>query len=57
VTGGENGLGGITRPVIGRVSFDSSAAYYAVAAYAVAYLLWRFHRSPVGLAAEVSTPI
>jgi branched-chain amino acid transport system ATP-binding protein len=51
VTGGENGLGGITRPVIVGMSIDSSPAYYgfvAVVAFAVVYVLWRFHRSPVG---------
>src|SRR5262249_12640836 len=51
VTGGENGLGGITRPVIAGLSLDSSPVFYAliaVVAYAVVYTLWRFHRSPVG---------
>jgi branched-chain amino acid transport system ATP-binding protein len=51
VTGGENGLGGITRPLIVGMSFDASPAFYslvAVIAFAVAYVLWRFHRSPVG---------
>src|SRR5262245_51255619 len=51
VTGGENGLGGIARPVIAGISFDSSPTYYAfvaVVALAVVYVLWRFHRSPVG---------
>src|SRR5499427_4218432 len=51
VTGGENGLGGITRPVIAGVSFDTALAFYAfvaTVAFAVVYVLWRFHRSPVG---------
>ena len=51
VTGGENGLGGITRPVIGGLSFESAATYYALVAglaYAAVLALWRFHRSPLG---------
>ena len=51
VTGGENGLGGITRPVIAGLSFDKSLPFYtlvASVAFAVVYVLWRFHRSPVG---------
>ena len=51
LTGGENGLGGITRPVIAGVSFDTSMSFYALVAsvsLAVVYALWRFHRSPVG---------
>jgi ABC-type branched-subunit amino acid transport system permease subunit len=32
VTGGENGLGGITRPVFGGLSFESAATYYALVA-------------------------
>ena len=51
VTGGENGLGGISRPVFIGVSFESAWNYYVlvagVGAFAV-YGLWRFHRSPVG---------
>jgi ABC-type branched-subunit amino acid transport system ATPase component len=51
VTGGENGLGGITRPTLAGVSLDSSLAFYVLVAtvgFALVYLLWRFHRSPVG---------
>jgi branched-chain amino acid transport system ATP-binding protein len=51
VTGGENGLGGIKRPVIAGLSFDSALPFYALVAlvgFAVVYVLWRFHRSPVG---------
>jgi len=51
VTGGENGLGGITRPTLAGFALDSSPAFYALVAtvgFAVAYVLWRFHRSPVG---------
>ncbi len=51
LTGGENGLGGIVRPVYGALSFEGAPAYYALVA-AVAFvsmaLLWRFHRSPLG---------
>ncbi|MBL8590370.1 MAG: ATP-binding cassette domain-containing protein [Methylobacteriaceae bacterium] len=51
VTGGENGLGGITRPVWFGLDFEASSAYYAFVA-GIAFLgvlaLWRFHRSPVG---------
>ena len=49
VTGGENGLGGITRPTFAGVSFDNRIAYYvlvAVIGFGVVYFLWRFHRSP-----------
>src|SRR6201747_1650616 len=51
VTGGENGLGGITRPTLFGVNFESSTYYYwfvALIAYLVLILLWRFHNSPVG---------
>jgi branched-chain amino acid transport system ATP-binding protein len=51
VTGGENGLGGITRPVYFGLSFESAETYYMLVAaigLIVAYVLWRFHRSPVG---------
>src|SRR6266516_1194594 len=51
LTRGENELGGITRPVIAGVSFDTSMSFYALVAsvgLAVVYALWRFHRSPVG---------
>ena len=50
-TGGEDGLGGITRPVWFGLSFDDRGAFYtlvAVIAMTVTYVLWRFHRSPVG---------
>src|SRR5215467_6037680 len=51
VTGGENGLGGIKRPQLGSLSFESAPIYYVLVALigALAVLvLWRFHRSPVG---------
>src|SRR6185503_9531887 len=47
VTGGENGLGGITRPA----PFENPIAFYcgvAFIAYVALVLLWRFHRSPLG---------
>ena len=51
VTGGENGLGGITRPEFFGFSFDTASTYYVLVA-CVTFLaicaLWRFHRSPVG---------
>jgi ABC-type branched-subunit amino acid transport system ATPase component/ABC-type branched-subunit amino acid transport system permease subunit len=51
VTGGENGLGGITRPTLFGFNLESSAVYYwlvAAVAFAVLVLLWRFHHSTVG---------
>lgn len=51
VTGGENGLGGITRPKFLGIDFDVSANFYwlnAAIGLAVAYVLWRFQNSPVG---------
>lgn len=51
VTGGENGLGGITRPSILGFDLDSQTTYYwfvALIAFAVLFLLWRFHNSTIG---------
>src|ERR1700761_5931924 len=51
VTGGENGLGVITRPTLLGFNLESSTVYYwfvAGLAFVVLVLLWRFHRSPVG---------
>jgi ABC-type branched-subunit amino acid transport system ATPase component/ABC-type branched-subunit amino acid transport system permease subunit len=51
VTGGENGLGGITRPVVGSFSFENPVAFYslvAVVGFTALAILWRFHRSPLG---------
>ena len=51
VTGGEDGLGGIKRPVIAGISFENATAYYVLVAsigFLVVVALWRFHRSPVG---------
>src|SRR3954467_2764173 len=51
VTGGENGLGGITRPTLLGFNLESSTYYYwfvAAIAFSVLILLWRFHNSPVG---------
>jgi branched-chain amino acid transport system ATP-binding protein len=51
VTGGENGLGGITRPTLLGFNLESSTDYYwlvAILALAVLALLWRFHNSTVG---------
>jgi ABC-type branched-subunit amino acid transport system ATPase component/ABC-type branched-subunit amino acid transport system permease subunit len=51
VTGGENGLGGITRPAFAGVDLESSATYYwfvSLIAFVVVVFLWRFHNSTVG---------
>src|SRR5712691_6446276 len=51
VTGGENGLGGITRPDVVGFRLENNATYYtlvAAIAFFIVYVLWRFHRSPVG---------
>ena len=51
VTGGENGLGGITRPTLFGFNLESSTVYYwfvAVIALVTMILLWRFHRSAIG---------
>jgi branched-chain amino acid transport system ATP-binding protein len=51
LTGGESGLGGVTRSSILGFNLESDPVYYwavAAIALAVCYLLWRFHRSPVG---------
>src|SRR3981081_3895888 len=51
VTGGENGLGGITRPTLVGLNLESSTAYYwlvAAIAFLMLTLLWRFHNSTVG---------
>src|SRR4051794_18730034 len=51
VTGGENGLGGITRPTLLGFNLESSTYYYwfvALIAFVVLILLWRFHNSPLG---------
>jgi branched-chain amino acid transport system ATP-binding protein len=50
-TGGESGLGGVTRATVLNVDLERDANYYWVVAaigMAVCILLWRFHRSPVG---------
>ena len=51
VTGGESGLGGVVRPLVLGVDLGSPWIYYwavAVLGFGAVYLLWRFHRSPVG---------
>ena len=50
-TGGESGLGGVTRATVLNVDLERDANYYWVVAaigMVVCILLWRFHRSPVG---------
>src|SRR6266700_559438 len=51
VTGGENGLGGITRPTLLGLNLESSTNYYwlvATIAFLMLILLRRFHNSTVG---------
>ncbi|BCB20241.1 branched-chain amino acid ABC transporter ATP-binding protein/permease [Bosea sp. ANAM02] len=51
VTGGEDGLGGITRPLFAGIDFETALPFYALVAsigFGVVCLLWRFQRSPVG---------
>lgn len=51
LTNGENGFGGIPRPVIGPLNLANPVAFYFVlAAFAVVYvaLLWRITNSPFG---------
>src|ERR1043166_2668817 len=51
VTGGESGLGNVVRPVVLGLDLGRPWTYYwltAAIGLAVCYLLWRFHRSPVG---------
>src|SRR5438045_8219697 len=51
LTGGESGLGGVTRATVLGIDLDRDENYYWVVAaigMAVCALLWRFHRSPVG---------
>jgi ABC-type branched-subunit amino acid transport system ATPase component/ABC-type branched-subunit amino acid transport system permease subunit len=50
-TGGESGLGGVTRATVLGVDLERDSNYYwvvAAVAMGVCFLLWRFHRSPVG---------
>ena len=49
-TGGESGLGGVTRATVLGFDLERDSNYYwvvAALAMAVCFLLWRFHRSPV----------
>jgi len=51
LTGGENGLGGIARPVFAGFELESAQGYYglvACIAMLAGIVLWRFHRSPLG---------
>src|SRR5712671_2288023 len=51
LTGGESGLGGVTRATVLNLDLESDHAYYWVVAaigMGVCHLLWRFHRSPAG---------
>jgi ABC-type branched-subunit amino acid transport system ATPase component/ABC-type branched-subunit amino acid transport system permease subunit len=54
-TGGENGLGGIERPVLLGVDLGDGFAFYglvAVVAFAAAVFLWRLRGSPLGAILE-----
>jgi branched-chain amino acid transport system ATP-binding protein len=51
VTGGESGLGGVTRSTVLGLDLEQDWRFYwavSLLAMAVCTLLWRFHRSPVG---------
>src|SRR5712692_795767 len=51
VTGGESGLGGVTRSTVLGLDLERDWSFYwgiCLLAMAVCTLLWRFHRSPVG---------
>src|SRR5262245_18410445 len=51
LTGGESGLGGVTRARVLGLDLEHDWTYYGVVAaigFGVCYLLWRFHRSPTG---------
>jgi branched-chain amino acid transport system ATP-binding protein len=51
LTGGENGLGGITRPAFAGFDLESASSYYwfvAAVAFVALTALWRFHNSPLG---------
>ncbi len=51
LTGGEDGLGGLSRGGLGPIDFDDSVAFYvfvAIVGFAVLYALMRIVRSPFG---------
>jgi branched-chain amino acid transport system ATP-binding protein len=51
LTGGESGLGGVTRSTVLGLNLERDWAYYwlvAAIALGVGVLLWRFHASPIG---------
>ncbi|OYU48891.1 MAG: ABC transporter [Rhizobiales bacterium PAR1] len=51
VTGGEDGLGGIKRPLFAGIDFEVALPFYslvAIIAFLTVYGLMRFHRSPAG---------
>ena len=50
-TGGESGLGGVTRSMVLGIDLERDGNYYcivATVAMIICILLWRFHQSPVG---------
>ena len=51
LTGGENGLGGLVRPVVLGIDLSQPWLYYILVAavgFLVVLALWRFHHSPIG---------
>src|SRR5215217_8048420 len=51
LTGGENGLGGLVRPIVLGIDLSQPWRYYALVAavgFLVVLALWRFHHSPIG---------
>jgi branched-chain amino acid transport system ATP-binding protein/branched-chain amino acid transport system permease protein len=51
LTGGESGLGGVTRSTVLGIDLERDWTYYGAVALigmGICALLWRFHRSPVG---------
>ncbi|MGA7323279.1 MAG: branched-chain amino acid ABC transporter ATP-binding protein/permease [Rhodomicrobium sp.] len=51
ITGGENGLGGITRPALVGFDFESAFTYYwfvAAVTFVAVAAIWRLHMSPLG---------
>jgi ABC-type branched-subunit amino acid transport system ATPase component/ABC-type branched-subunit amino acid transport system permease subunit len=51
LTGGENGLGGVVRPIWPGLDFNNGWLFYALVAivgFVIVLVLARFHRSPIG---------
>lgn len=55
VTGGENGLGGISRPLWGPLDFNDGWTFYWIVAgfaFAVLFVMWRVVNAPLGTVLE-----